>query len=80
MLRNSNAPVISKLSQKYAVEVHLRVFLAFNYLLNVYIEHDNTPEENSKGVVFPLLKELDLVINRASSYRPVTVAPILGKL
>ena len=56
------------------------MFLSFNYLLNVYIEHDDTPEENSKGVVFPLLKKLDLAINRASSYGPVTVAPILGKL
>ncbi len=79
-LKQSNALDVDRLGKKHIVEAHPSLLLALKYLFNACLSHGCIPDGLSKGLVIPLLKKHNLDINVAESYRPITIAPIVGKL
>ena len=56
------------------------VFSILCFIVNAIISHGHVPQQWLSGTIFPLLKSANLDKSQPSSYRPITLSSLFGKV
>jgi len=79
-MKRGKAPGIDGVSLEHILYAHPSVIVHLTHLFNMIIIHGHVPDDFSKGIVIPLVKDKAGDLSDPDNYRGITINPTISKV